>query len=153
MQEHGHKLFLNCRDCHLICIECGNYLYPRELSGVEDDAPESRMCTGLAEEWLQVLGRSRGWWRRCEGDTVGSPGVRGIKNYGNTCFFTSVCQVAVHLPAIQEAAARAPVPDRGSIEAGLRLLHRQYWDKHSKQDTLDPRPLWEALKEHALFGM
>lgn len=122
LKHFSHKctLALNCRDSHIYCTQCQMYVYPRELGGSE--ACE-RALTPAVEEWLQVLGRqymilrharadevlivlhtalaycthssgTRLWWRECPGAVkLSGPGVRGLTNFGNTCYFSSTVQV------------------------------------------------------------
>ena len=90
--QHKCTLMLNCQDVHIFCMSCQSYVYPRELSF--DNAAEDAL-NPVAEGWLQVLGLTRLWWNDLP-NTTGKSGSRGLKNFGNTCFFTSTVQALVH---------------------------------------------------------
>ena len=63
-KSKGCHLMLSCLDSHIFCCTCSCYLYPRELSGLDDTA--EALLTPLAETWLQILGTLL-----CDGTSVG----------------------------------------------------------------------------------
>jgi len=146
--RRGCDLLLSCEDSHILCCACEKYLYPREIAGTSD---HERALTPAVEAWLQVLGRSRNWWR--EMDHTPAAGCHGLRNYGNTCFFTSTMQALLHSRPLGSALRHGPKKERGGeIEREVLRLLRQYWDDAEEEATLDPRNLWEAVVAHAVFG-
>lgn len=150
-QSRGCSLLMTCRDSHILCCRCECYLYPRELSGsvTHEDA-----LAPAVEAWLQVLGRSRNWWRVLDGSA--GIGQHGLKNYGNTCFFTSTVQSLMHTRPLLDALVKEKGNEEGkAIQRELRLLQARYWS-HAIPDkdavTFDPKRLWGAVVEHAVFG-
>lgn len=155
------SLFLQCQDSHIFCVPCGVYLYPRELSGTS--VYEKRL-TRSVEHWLQILGRSRLWWRALPG--VAAPGCRGLTNFGNTCFFSSTMQALLHTQPLflalsdqggegrkdsEEKQPKKPRKEERPVQRELRRLFEEYWQV-GDAPLLTPRPFWRAVQESALYG-
>lgn len=149
--RRGCDLLLSCEDSHVLCCACEKYLYPREIAG---SAEHERLLTPAVEAWLQVFGRSRNWWRDMENSSAA--GCHGLRNFGNTCFFTSTVQALLHSRPLSLALNQAePKAEGGEIQKALLGLREEYWDEHQErrdEDTLDPRKLWDAVVAHAVFG-
>lgn len=150
--DRSCNVMLSCLDSHVYCCGCEKYLYPREVSGRDDD--EDAMGPHIAA-WLQILGRYRQWWRDAGGST-GLPegGCHGLPNFGNTCFFTATIQALVHSQPLAKQLAPAPVvvvpppgakrsrqggvcqggsanspvdTRRSTGEANVKPIHRELW--------------------------
>lgn len=151
----GSHLLLNCRDSHILCCSCEQYLYPREVAGSSE---LEQTLTPAVEAWLQVLGRSRNWWR--ELDCNADMGCHGLKNFGNTCFFTSTLQALLHNRPLGEALRCFPGAQNSErkvseVQKELLLLTRKYWTDTEAQRVvaaIDPRGLWNAVASNAVFG-
>jgi uncharacterized UBP type Zn finger protein len=89
-------------------------------------------------------------------DHSSSAGCHGLRNFGNTCFFTSTTQALLHSRALSNALNQCAREEKGGeIQKALLALREQYWDESEEfrdEDTLDPRNLWEAVVAHAVFG-
>jgi len=145
--KRGCDLLLSCEDSHVLCCACEKYLYPREIAGSSD---HERALMPIIEAWLQVLGRSRNWWRELEHGP--SAGCHGLQNFGNTCFFTSTVQALLHSRPLR-STLRGPAKEKGGeIQRAFLNLQKQYWDASEEEPTLDPRGLWDAVVGHAVFG-
>lgn len=83
---------------------------------------------------------------------------KGIKNYGNTCFFTSTCQALLSIPPLVAAIENHPSSSDYPVQHSLKLFIEEYKSKASKKElrkngyTIDPRNIWNTVQEHALFG-
>lgn len=142
---------MSCEDSHVLCCGCEKYLYPREIAGTPQ---HEEALTPAVEAWLQVLGRSRNWWR--EMDHTAGPGCHGIRNFGNTCFFTSTVQALLHSGPLCSALREAPLKADGwEIQHEFLALQRRYWGNSPldvQEQTIDPRGLWDAVVANAVFG-
>ncbi|GAB5368309.1 hypothetical protein AAMO2058_001308400 [Amorphochlora amoebiformis] len=152
-KETGHSVWIQCHDSHIFCIPCQKFLYPRELSG---SSAYERALDDIVYQWLLTLGRVRVWWRVLDKNgTGGSEGdskiVRGIENFGNTCFFTSTCQALTHCPTLVSKISSLYDPDR-PIQTELTKLMNVYWDSKWKNNYINPRPFFRAVQRNALFG-
>lgn len=146
--RRGCDLLLSCEDSHILCCACEKYLYPREIAG---NSEHERILTPAVEAWLQVLGRSRNWWREMEYGAFA--GCHGLRNFGNTCFFTSTMQALLHSRPLRSGLRQGPAKGQmGEIQKAFLMLQKQYWDDHEDEATLDPRGLWDAVVSHAVFG-
>jgi len=129
----------------VFCCRCRVFLYPRELAMTD---MHERLLTKIIEEWLQILGRTRLWWR--EMSVSNTPGIRGMKNFGNTCFFTSTMQSLLHLRPLYNMLQRS-TDDEREIQQTLLELFDTYHGQGSP-DVIVPRSMWNAVAENALFG-
>mmetsp|Transcript_20470 Transcript_20470/g.33023 ORF Transcript_20470/g.33023 Transcript_20470/m.33023 type:complete len:294 (+) Transcript_20470:22-903(+) len=124
-----HPLWIQCHDSHVFCVTCQLYVYPRELSG---SSRYERILDDVVYQWLLTLGRVRLWWRVMDEslpkqlkENAGRGGdllVRGIENFGNTCFFTSTCQALNHCKAFRERLAKSDDDGRPIQRELARLL-------------------------------
>mmetsp|Transcript_27065 Transcript_27065/g.65787 ORF Transcript_27065/g.65787 Transcript_27065/m.65787 type:complete len:622 (-) Transcript_27065:120-1985(-) len=150
----GHPLWIQCHDSHVFCIPCQLYVYPRELSM---SSHYERILDDIVYQWLLTLGRVRVWWRVLDQqdpkDEKGNPleTVRGIENFGNTCFFTSTCQALVHCSALVGKVMSAHDSGR-PIQTQLKELMKLYWDQQKSFRHINPRPFFRAVQQNALFG-
>ena len=115
---------------------------------------EERRTTPIVQEWVQILGRNRGWWD--DGVRDGQPpaeNAAGFMNFGNTCFFSSTLQCVMH-----SHIGAALAYGSGPLARKTRALHARYWSGESDRLTkegrrmLNPKPLWEELKQSGIFG-
>eukprot|EP00051_Salpingoeca_urceolata_P002817 m.53054 g.53054 ORF g.53054 m.53054 type:complete len:519 (+) comp12348_c0_seq3:2522-4078(+) len=147
--EHnpGHPLYLQCLDIHIYCVPCQAFVYPREIAGCSnhEDALEH-----VVADWLQVLGNARGWWH--DPEVAAKPGCYGLKNFGNTCFFTSMVQCLLHCKPLLDALKDTPLDDRPAVHQQLVRLAGRYWSD-DERDPFVPRRLWKAVAESGLFGV
>uniref|UniRef100_A0A6V3KVY6 ubiquitinyl hydrolase 1 n=1 Tax=Lotharella globosa TaxID=91324 RepID=A0A6V3KVY6_9EUKA len=150
-KKTGHAVWIQCHDSHVFCIPCLKYVYPRELSGSNR---YEQLLDNIVYQWLLTLGRVRIWWRCLEKNEP--PGdskeiVRGVENFGNTCFFTSTCQALTHCKPFCDKITKTYTNDR-PIEAELRNLINLYWSKGVSPKHINPRRFFTAVQQNALFG-
>jgi len=128
---------------------------PRRREAAGAGTNEERKIGPFVEEWLQILGRNRGWWD--ESIREGPPPAEktaGFKNFGNTCFFSSTLQCVMH-----SHIGAAAEYGSGPLAQKTRELHARYWsgresDRRGYQGRrmINPTPLWRELKESGMFG-
>lgn len=147
-QTSNHPLWIQCHDSHVFCVACERYVYPRELAGT---SAYDRALDGIVYQWLLNLGRVRLWWRVFDTPCPTSSDVRGIKNFGNTCFFTSTCQALLHNKPLCTALRDSRGGGR-PIQSELARLLATYTASSTRDHTLNPRHFFTAVQRNALFG-
>lgn len=130
--DHTGHITMSCHDAHVFCGACDRFLFPRELAG---DSVHERQFIGLVQHWLvQAYGKTRIWWRSLPPAqrTPPLPGRRGLKNFGNTCFFGSTSQALVNCGPLRRAleefrkASNDPW-DAPPLQLALAELMDEYW--------------------------
>jgi uncharacterized UBP type Zn finger protein len=85
--------------------------------------------------------------------------VRGFKNFGNTCFFSSTLQIFMHNTVLRdlllfEVTDKDAYDNSSAIEFYLRETYSRYWmNKNIDPVSITPNRLWRAIKQDGLYGM
>ncbi|KAJ8664475.1 hypothetical protein QAD02_006137 [Eretmocerus hayati] len=113
IQEHAKtkKHFLAVDLCYgnILCFQCGDYVYDRELMTVaKSQRSESAKSLCLGEfyrAWepnhheVELLRNNPRRRRVVENSTVG---LRGLINLGSTCFMNCIVQALIHTPLLRD---------------------------------------------------